>query len=258
MPSRLAEIWAARTLLRNLTVRELKVRYKRSVLGFLWSLLSPLMMMAVFTVIFSLAFRAPIRDFPIFFLVGYLPWSFFQASVQVSTGVIVGNANLVRKVYFPREALPLAVVLSQLVHFALAMAVLFVILVVAGYGFLPYLPVFLLATVILFVFATGVAMLFAAANTTFRDIQEFSNVLFLLWFYLTPVVYSPALLPPSWRWVIRLNPMTYVVEIMRDGLYYLRYPGWQTVAVATATAALALLIGFTVFGRLAAGFAKEV
>lgn len=256
--SRWSELWASKQLLKNLTVRELKVRYKRSVLGFLWSLLNPLLMMAVFTLIFSLAFRAPIPDFPIFFLVGYLPWSFFQASVQVSTGVIVGNANLVTKVYFPREVLPMAVVLSQAVHFGLAMIVLFIALLVKGYNFLPYLPGMLLATLLLFLFTTGVSMFFAAANTKLRDIQEFLNVLFLTWFYLTPVIYSLEQIPERFRWVIQLNPMTHVVEMMRDSLYRGTLPSSRRLAAGAISALVALLIGFTVFRRFADDFAKEV
>lgn len=234
------------------------MRYKRSVLGFLWSLLNPLLMMGVFTLVFTLAFKVPIEDFPIFFLVGYLPWSFFQASATISMGVIVANANLVQKVYFPRELLPLGVVLSQFVHFALAMLVLFVALAVAGYGFLPYLPIFLLATVVLLVFTVGISMIFAAANTVFRDIQEFSTVLFLLWFYLTPVIYDLSLLPERVRWAIGLNPMTRVVELFRLALYDLAYPDFTAVASAVGVAVAAFVVGYALFGRLAADFAKEI
>ncbi len=256
--SRLSQIWAARQLLKNLTVRELKIRYKRSALGFLWSLLNPLLMMAVFTLVFGVAFDIGIKDFPIFFLVGYLPWSFFQACVQVSTGIIVGNANLVNKVYFPRETLPLAVVLSQLVHFVLAMGVLFVALAVKGYAFLPYLPSLLLAIVLLVGLSTGISMLMAAANTKLRDIQEFLNVLFLVWFYMTPVIYPLDRIPARFRWIIELNPMTQIVEIVRDSLYRLTYPSWQRIAAATAAAIVSMIVGFVVFGRLADDFAKEV
>lgn len=256
--SRLSELWGARELLRNLTVRELKVRYKRSALGFFWSLLNPLLMMAVFTVVFTLAFKVQIEDFPFFFLAAYLPWSFFQAAVQVSSGVIVGNSNLVKKIYFPREALPLSVVLSQLVHFGLAMMILFVALVIRGYGFWPYLPAFLLAVVILIAFTTGMSFLFAALNTKLRDIQEFLPVLFLLWFYMTPVIYSLDLIDERYRWVFSINPMTHIVEMMRDSLYRLTYPSAGRMLAAAGFAAFSLILGYGVFGRFAADFAKEV
>jgi ABC-2 type transport system permease protein len=249
---------ASRQLIRNLTVKELKVRYKRSALGFLWSLLNPLLMMGVFTLVFRYAFRVPIEDFHLFFLVGYLPWAFFQASVNVATGSIVANANLVTKVYFPREVLPISVILSQLVHFALAMALLLVILPFLGYFYFPYLGGFLIAVVLLVLFTTGLSMFFAAANTTFRDIAEFSPVLFLLWFYLTPVIYSLDLLPTRIASIIALNPMTHFMRLFRDSLYTLQHPEPATLLIAAGWAGASLLFGSWIFARRAADFAKEI
>ncbi|MDQ1402007.1 MAG: type transport system permease protein [Actinomycetota bacterium] len=262
----MGELWSARQLLRNLTVRELKVRYKRSAIGFLWSLVNPLLQMAVFSLVFGKLFSASktIPQFPIFFIVAFLPWAFFQGSVQNSTGAIVGNANLVKKVYFPREVLPVATMLAQFVHLLLAELVLFVVLAIGGNDFLPYLPVFVIATVIVVVLATGFAMLFAALNTAFRDVQELSGVLFLVWFYATPVVYPLSLVPSKWRWVLSLNPMTHVVRLYRYALYPVPRAGgfaWPPVTVVAAGAAFAvaaLVLGYVVFGRMAANFAKEV
>lgn len=256
--ARVQEIWSARQLLRNLTVRELKIRYKRSALGFLWSLLNPVLQMAVFTMVFTVAFKAPLRDFSIYFLVGFLPWAFFQASAQLGTGVIVANANLVKKVYFPRAVLPLSIVASQLVHLALALLVLFAVLLIKGYAFLATLPVLLLGLVCVVAMATGVAMLFGAANTVFRDIQEFSGVLFMAWFYVTPIVYTADQLPPRYRGVLRLNPMYSIIELFHDALYRLRYPSLVTALTAVAVSTVTLVVGYRVFQRMAAGFAKEI
>jgi ABC-2 type transport system permease protein len=248
----------SRDLLLNLTSRELKIRYKRSALGFVWSLLNPLLMMAVFTVIFDIAFKAPIHDFPLYFLSGYLPFAFFQASSQIATGVVVGNAGLIQKVWFPRSVLPLSVVLSQLVHFLLAMVVLLTALAIDGYNFLPYLPGLILGVLLLAVFTAGVAMFFAATNTIFRDIQEFTGVLFLLWFYLTPVVYAASQLPPKYRWVIHLNPLYYFVTFIRSTVYDLQYPTLGVFVGALLSAVGAFVGGAYLFGRLSSRFAKEV
>jgi ABC-type polysaccharide/polyol phosphate export permease len=273
--ARMGELWGARQLLRNLTVRELKVRYKRSAIGFLWSLVNPLLQMAVFSLVFGKLFSASksIPQFPIFFIVAFLPWAFFQGSVQNSTGAIVGNANLVKKVYFPREVLPIATMLAQLVHLLLAELVLFVVLAIGGNDFLPYLPVFVIATLIVVVLATGFSMLFAALNTAFRDVQELSGVLFLVWFYGTPVVYPISLVPSKWRWLLNLNPMTHVVRLYRLALYPAHvikdshgnsmvtgfaWPPLSLVATGAAMAVAALVLGYVVFGRMAADFAKEV
>jgi ABC-type polysaccharide/polyol phosphate export permease len=224
----------------------------------LWTLLNPLLMMAVFTVVFTTAFKAPIHDFPLFFLSAYLPWAFFQASVQVSTGVIVGNAPLIKKVWFPRVVLPLSVVLSQLVHLLLALLVLMAALAIDRYNFLPYLPALLIGLILLTIFSAGVSMLFAAANTMFRDIQEFSNVLFLLWFYMTPVVYSLSLLPRKYQVVLHLNPMYYFVTMVRTPLYELRYPTLGVFAGSVAWTVVALASGTWLFQRLSVRFAKEI
>jgi ABC-type polysaccharide/polyol phosphate export permease len=259
------ELFGARELLRNLTIRELKVRYKRSALGFLWTLLNPLLMMAVFTIVFTTAFVSPIEWFPIYFLTGYLPFAFFQASVQVGTGSIIGNANLVKKVYFPRTALPLSVVLSQLVHFILGLGVLLVAETIIfkwdqRFDWWWYIPTLLLAVVLLSVFTTGMTLFFAAANTFLRDIAEFMGVAFLLWFYATPIIYDPAQqpLPKAFLTLIKINPLYWFVALFRSCLYETRLPGLPTVAICVVLAGAMLAFGWWVFEKLAAQFAKEL
>jgi ABC-2 type transport system permease protein len=257
-------VLGARELMRNLTVRELKVRYKRSALGFLWTLLNPLLMMAVFTAVFTYAFVSPIEWFPIFFLSGYLPFAFFQASVQNGTGSIIGNANLVKKVYFPRAVLPLSVVASQMVHFVLGLSVLLVAETVIfkwdqRFDWWWYIPSLLLAIVLLAVFTTGLTLFFAAANTFLRDIGEFMGVAFLLWFYATPIVYLPEqLTSEKLQFLIKLNPLYWFVALFRSALYETRLPGLPTILVCVGWAVASLVFGWVVFDRLAARFAKEV
>lgn len=263
------ELLGARELLRNLTVRELKVRYKRSALGFLWTLLNPLLMMAIFTVIFTRVFVSPVPWFPIYFLSGYLPFAFFQASAQVGTGSIIGNANLVKKVYFPRAVLPISVVLSQAVHLVLGLSVLLVAETIIfkwdqRFDWWWYLPTLVFAVVILAVFTTGFTLLLAAANTYLRDIQEFMNVAFLLWFYVTPVVYAPWQLSPDpaapskLELLIKLNPLYWFVALFRSALYEPQMPGLPTVLICVGWAVTMLVMGWLVFDKLAAQFAKEV
>jgi ABC-type polysaccharide/polyol phosphate export permease len=257
------ELLGARELLRNLTIRELKVRYKRSTLGFMWTLLNPLLMMAIFTLIFSKVFVSSIEWFPIYFLSGYLPFAFFQASVQIGTGSIIGNANLVKKVYFPRSVLPISVVMSQLVHFVLGLGVLLVAEVVIykwdqRFDWWWYIPELLFAVVVLTVFTTGLTLLFAAANTFLRDIGEFLGVAFLLWFYATPVIYPVSILGDKLQDIIKLNPLYWFVALFRYALYDTSTPDWKTFAVSTMFAVVTLVVGWAVFDRMAAQFAKEI
>ena len=286
--SKLVELWRARELLVQLVRKELKVRYKNSALGFLWSMLTPALMTAVFTVVFTAVVPIAVADFPAFFVSGYLLWQFFQNSCQGGIHSIVGNGDLVKKVYFPREVLPLSHVFSQLIHLLLALLVVSpYLLYTRGIGVLLYLPVTLLAIVLLTVFASGTAMWFAGVNVVFRDLQELFIVIFQVWFYATPVIYPLALVraetQESYAWVataLQFNPMTWFVELFRQGLYGPvtatstalgegaartvltaappGLPDLLTVAVAAAWAIGMFTFGYVVFLRRARTFAKEI
>jgi ABC-type polysaccharide/polyol phosphate export permease len=272
-PAKLGDLWVSRELLRNLVRKELTVRYKQSFLGILWSLLTPLLMTAIFTVVFAIFLRIPLGtgNFATFFLAGYLVWQFFANSVNASVGSIVANGPLIRKVYFPREVLPLSLVISQAVHLLLALAVTAPVFVYQR-GFHPeVLPAVLIGLVLLFTFTAGMSMIFAAANVGFRDLQELTQVMFLGWFYLTPVIYPLVFVEREAPWavpIIRANPMTWFVELFHTALYGIpravgvnpppQWPSLQTFAVCAALAAGSLAVGWWLFNRLAVSFAKEV
>lgn len=265
LASELVDLWRARELLRQLVAKELKVRYERSALGFLWTLVTPALMTAIFTAVFDLILGIDIEDFPAFFLSGYLVWAFFQNSVQGSVQTITANGALIRKVYFPREVLPLSIVLAQGVHFALALLVVGPYLVWArGVGVIAQLPVVVLGFLLVTVLASGLAMLFAAVNVTIRDLQEFVVVIFLIWFYATPVVYpyeTLSALVERYPLLVRLvdaNPMTWFVRLFRAALYEATWPAPGVVAAAATTSAVVFAVGYVRFGRHAVTFAKEV
>ena len=189
MIKRIVELYHYRELIRNLVIRDLKVRYKNSVLGILWSLLNPLLMTIVFTVVFTLLLRNDTPNYPVFFMCGYLPWSFLSESVMGGTNSIVGNAHLIKKVYFPREVLPLSDVLSGLVNFLLALIVLFGMLLVFRVGLTAsvlLLPVIIVAQVL---FTLGLVFFLSTANVFYRDTQHIMQVVMQAWFFLTPIFY---------------------------------------------------------------------
>ncbi len=281
--SKLGELWRARELLEQLVRKELKVRYRNSSLGFLWSMLTPALMTVVFSVVFGIVVPIPVDDFPAFFLAGYLLWQFFQNSCQGAIHSIVGNGDLVKKVYFPREVLPLSHVFSQLAHLLLALLVVSPYLIATrGWTVLTHLPATLLAIALLTLFTAGVAMLLAGVNVIFRDLQELFVVLYLVWFYTTPVLYPLALVeaelaghPLAWiGTLLRINPMTWFVEAFRAPLYgdvvvtggtgapvasmLPTWPSLGTVAILFGWAIGALVVGYAVFLRRARTFAKEV
>jgi len=267
MIRRLRELYRYRDLLRNLVVRDLKVRYKNSVLGVLWSLLNPLLMTLVFTIVFTLMVRSQIAKFPVFFMSGFLPWSFFASSVSSATGSIVNNAGLIKKVYFPREILPIAEVLSNLVQLLVAFIVLFGMILAFGVRLTPaalLLPLIVLTEVM---FITGMALLLATVNVFYRDTQHILQVLLQAWFFMTPIFYPITILPQNQvifgitvniqLWARRLNPMASLIASYQDVLYWGSPTGWDFFLRTFATCLVVLIIGYAVFSRFSHLFGEE-
>ena len=265
----LVELWRYRELIMNLTVRDLKVRYKNSVLGIGWSLLNPLLMMLVFTLVYTVMLGQSNRpDYSAFILSGLLPWNFFSASIMGGTSAIVGNSHLIKKVYFPREVLPLSILLSNLVNFLIAIPVYVVLAALLGTPltlWVAWLPVVMIVQMI---FALGVSLLLTAVNVFYRDVQQIMEVIILAWFFLTPVIWDVNMLPisktvlgidlPIQRLTYILNPMASIIAAYRDILYYGRPIGADFFLRTAVTAVIALLIGFAVFHRLSGRFAEEM
>ncbi len=227
----LQKLYRYRELVRNLVVSEVKTRYKNSVLGFVWSLLNPLAMMIVFTVVFGVLWpNQQMEKYPIFLLCGLLPWNFFNAGVVSSITSVVANGNLVKKVYFPREVLPMAAVLAQLVNFLLAMVVLFAVLIVFRTNFSPWLWTLPLIILIQTCFTIGIGFILSTLHVFYRDTQMVMEVVMLAWFFLTPIFYSVDQLPETVtvagielsveRLLYILNPMASFINVYRDLLYY--------------------------------------
>jgi lipopolysaccharide transport system permease protein len=269
MIRRIAELYQYRELIKNLVIRDLKVRYKNSVLGILWSLLNPLLMTLVFTVVFTLMLpRNSQPNYPVFFLCGFLPWSFFASTVSGATGSIVSNANLIKKVYFPREILPLAHVLANLVHFLLALVVLFGMMLVFRVQFTPALLMLPLIVLSQAMFTAGMAFILSTANVFYRDTQHILQIVIQAWFFLTPVFYPITILPQSQQimgltvdiqlWARRLNPMASIIASYRDVLYRGVFTGWDFFLRTLVTCAIVLLVGYLVFCRFSRVFGEEV
>ncbi len=269
MLEKLVELWRYRELTYNLTVRDLKVRYKNSVLGIAWSLLNPLLMMMVFTLVYTVMLGQSNRhDYPVFILSGLLPWNFFSASIMGGTGSIVGNSSLIKKVYFPRETLPLALLLSNLVNFLVALPMLVVLSLLLGVQLTPWALMLPIVIGVQFFFTLGVSLFLSSINVFYRDVQQIMEVVILAWFFLTPIIWDVNSLPvskvifgievPVQRLTYILNPMASIVATYRDILYYGRPIGWDFFLRTVVTAVIVLLIGYAVFHRLQKRFAEEI
>lgn len=255
--SRVGEVWRFRQLIALLVVRELKVRYKRSVLGLLWTMLNPLLLMVVYAVVFTTILPAAQPNFSVFLLAGLLPWLYFSTALMQGLMSVLVNQELVRKIRLPQAVFPLSVVGSNLVNFTLSLLPLFAVMAALRQPFTSALLFLPAAALVLTLFCAGVTLLFATATVFFRDVRHLTEVLLQMLLYLSPVLYDLGQLGEhrSWwfhlfRLELRANPLSYLIPLVRDPVYYGRLPHLSTVAVALLWAAGALLIGFAVFTRL--------
>jgi ABC-type polysaccharide/polyol phosphate export permease len=266
----LAELRDSKELLANLTLRELRGKYKRTALGWGWSLLNPLAMMAVYSLVFSvlLAIEPPegaggLRNYPLFLLCGLLPWLFFSNTVVGGMESLLQNANLVKKTYFRREVLVISAVLAFLVSFATEMAVLAVAFLAFGSMVLPWLPAAVLLMALLTVFVAGLGLVLSVVNVYFRDARYLVSIVMQLWFYATPILYPVTLVTdrnvPDWLVTLYLaNPMAGFVESVRDVLYVHQAPPLGRLTYLVAVSFGVFGFGAWLFRRLEGRLAEEL
>jgi ABC-2 type transport system permease protein len=238
-----------RQLIWALAMKELKVRYKRSVLGFLWALLNPALMMLVMTLVFATIMQFSIKHYAIFLLSVLLPWTFFAQSMSYAVEAIVSNGDLIKKIRVPKLVFPVAAVVSNVINLLLSLIPLAILVPAMRHPFYwtwLYLPVPMLALII---FTLGMTFFFATANVYYRDFAHIVQVVLSAWFYLTPIIYSLDFIPSTQRWIFKLNPMLYVINGFRLAVYYGMLPRWQSVVASFACALTALVVGFLVFRR---------
>lgn len=255
----LAEMWRYRDLLYFLTRREVMIRYKQTVLGIAWAVLQPLLTMVVFTIFLGKLAGVPSEDvpYPVFSYLGILPWTYFANALSRSGGSLVGNSQLLTKVYFPRLLIPLSATLSALVDFAFAFAVLLGLMAYYGVPLAPSALLLLPLIVLIAVLATGIGMWLAALNVQYRDVQHTVPFAVQLWMFATPVVYPASLVPEKWQLVFALNPMTGLVQASRDAVLG-RALDWGALGLATAISLVALGFGLWRFRAMERRFADVV
>ncbi|MBB6698277.1 ABC transporter permease [Clostridium algidicarnis] len=258
MINRIKEIMKYKELLFNLTRKELKLKYKNSVLGFFWSFLNPVVMLLVYTFAFKYVLRIQTENFAVFLLAGLLPWTFFQMSVQGSTFSLISNSALIKKVYFPREIIPLSLVFSNFVNFLMTFVVLFISMFIFKVKISIALITLPLVLLIFLMITIGLCLLLSSINVVYRDVSHFVEVLFMAWFYLTPIVYSFDLVPDKLKIITMLNPMTLVVETLRDCMIRGEMPRISYLLGMTAFAIIFMLVGHKVFSNIEKIFAEII
>jgi lipopolysaccharide transport system permease protein len=259
------KLFSYRELLMSLTRKELKVKYRGSVLGFFWSLLNPILTMLVYSFVFSMVLRAGIEQFAIFLICALLPFNFLSNSVNYGSGSIISNGNLVNKIYFPREILPLSVVFSNLVNFLFELAALFIVLSFMGYRFYLYLYLLPVLIFIQFFLVVGMTLLVSALNVFFRDLQHLITIVMMVWFFGTPIIYPLSMVPERYQVYIKfINPMTIYSAYYRNIFYYVKYPenaGFPTLTETLTALGISIIIffiGYFVFKKMEPRFAEEI
>lgn len=260
LPGALAVLWHRRELLWKLTVRNVKSQYKQSILSYAWVIINPLLHALVLSFVFATFLRVstPAVPFPLFVLVGLLPWMFFANSVAYGTDSVVNSASLVTKVYFPREILVMATVFARVVDLCFGLLVL--IPFMAYFSQVPswtiiWVPVFF---AIHLVFTLGVALPLAALNLFFHDVRYLVGVALTLWFYVTPVFYPVDIVPPQYQFLFNLNPNSHVIQAYRRVLLEGAGPGSDRLLLGVAGAFVTFLVGYYLFKRLESGFADHI
>lgn len=238
-----------RPLMSELVKRDLKVKYRRSVLGYLWSLLNPLLMMCVMTLVFSYMFRFDIPNYPIYLISGQTLWTFFNESTGMAMNSILENGSLIKKVYIPKFIFPISRILSSFVTMLFSLAAILIVMLATGASFHWTILLFWTPLIFLFIFCCGVGMVLSALAVQFRDVRHLYGVVTLAWMYATPIFYPLSQLPQFAQNLIKLNPMYHYINLFRNLVLYGEIPGPNTWFACTASALVFLLLGLVIFRK---------
>jgi len=250
----LTQLLQYKDLLINLVIRDITVRYKRSVLGFFWTMLHPLINTVVFTIIFSTIFRFGIKDFVIYFLSGYQLWILFSQATMLSSKSIIVNAQLLKKVYLPKTVFIFSILASELFNFVFAMLPLLALVAIIGKGLtlsLLFLPIPL---IIMIFFTLGISFMLAAVSVFFYDIIDMYQILLMPWLYLTPIIYPLEIVPAKFVGLLKLNPMYYIIDCFRAPIYLGQLPDPLHLFWAGLSALVVFVSGFALFSWLSDEF----
>lgn len=258
MINELRDIYMYRQMLISIVRKDLRSRYKGSFMGFLWTFINPLLQLTIYSIVFPYLLRFNQENYPMFLFVALLPWIFFSSSLQGATTSIVGGANLVKKIYFPRSILPLSVVCTNLMNYIYGLVIVFPALLLTGVSLtynVLWLPIVL---IIMFIFTLGLSMLMSALYVRFRDLEHIVGILVMVWFYLTPIVFSIDIFPKHIADLISYNPMVPVINAFRDILLYGYAPDWFSLSYSFIVGIVVLIVGTFIFRKFERTFAEEL
>ena len=253
------ELYAYRQMIASLVKKDLRGRYKGSVLGFLWTFINPLLQLVVYTVVFSYILKANIDRYYLYLFVALIPWIFFSSALTVGASSVVAQKDLIKKIYFPRMVIPISYVTSCFVNMLLCFIVIFAVILFTGAGLNPLALLTLpIVMAVEYVMALGIALIASAVTVYFRDLEHILGIISMMWMYLTPIMYDKSIVPERLLPVFNLNPMTHVIECYRTVLYNKAVPDLSTLLFAAGLGAALLVVGCLVFNKLQRHFAEEL
>ena len=257
------KIYNYRELLKTNVKKEIRGRYKNSILGVMWSFLNPLLQLLVYSVIFGALLTGGSdsyyqQTYYIYVCVALIPWTYFTTAVTQSAFTVIGNGDIIKKVYFPREILPISVVTSGAVNFMISTIIILAFVIFSPVGLSWYLLLYPFILLIQYILLLGISFIVSSITVYFRDLQHFIGIALQLLFYATPILYEATLLPERIRWVLYLNPLTHLIETYRDLFMYHTLPSLTSVGYLIFITLIVLFIGYAIFKKLEKGFAEEV
>lgn len=255
----LKNLYNYRELLKTNVKKEIRGKYKGSFLGVLWSFVNPLLMAIVYAIVFPIILKNSQDNYVTFIVLGILPWNFFTTVISQGTYCIIANAGIIKKVYFPREILPISIATSGLINFLISTPIMFMFLIFSGIGLSWYILLLPLIALIQYLFSLGIIMITSSINVYIRDFEYIINFFVTMLFYATPILYSADMFANSKiSWIIALNPMAGIVTAYRDIMFYQKAPDVKLLTIILLISLSLFIIGKIVFSKLERGFAEEV
>lgn len=252
------KIYNYRELLKSNVKKEIRGRYKNSILGVVWSFLNPLLQLAVYAIIFGALLAGGDPTYHIYICVALIPWTYFTTAITQSAFTIIGNGDIIKKVYFPREILPISVVTSGAVNFMISTIIILFFVLAAGLGLTKYVLLYPFILLIQYILLLGIAFIVSSITVYFRDLEHIIGVVLMAAFYGTPIVYKLEQLPSNLQILMQLNPMTHLINAYRDIFYYQQMPNMKSLGILLGIAISITIVGYFLFKKLQKGFAEQL
>ena len=252
------ELIKYKEFLKSNVKKDIRGKYKGSFLGVLWSFINPLLSVVVYAIVFHYIMRFNIDHYLIYLISGIIPWTFFTNSVTAGLNSVLYNADIIKKVYFPRAILPISGVTSCLVNFSISCVIVVLFALFSGVGVSFYLLLIPLIAVIQYIFTLGIAFIISAVEIYVRDIEHIITFLISMLFYVTPILYTPSYVPDKFAWILKINPLAYIIEAYHSVIYYKELPNLGDLGIVFGISMIVLFLGYKVFDKLQRGFAEEV